>query len=94
MLRKVRAKRHMAALMWLLRPVIKKRRLQGKWPVFPEFVGRMHKCFLHSQSGCHERECQSKVILKGLARDFPGSPVVKTLHFHCRGHRFDPWLGS
>ena len=25
--------------------------------------------------------------------DFPGGPVVKTLHFHCRGHRFDPWSG-
>ena len=23
--------------------------------------------------------------------DFPGGPVVKTLHFECRGHRFDPW---
>ena len=20
-------------------------------------------------------------------RDFPGGPVVKTLHFHCRGHK-------
>ena len=26
--------------------------------------------------------------------DFPGGPVVKTLHFHCRGHGFDPWLGN
>ena len=25
------------------------------------------------------------------SRDFPGSPVVKTLHFQCRGCRFDPW---
>ena len=23
--------------------------------------------------------------------DFPGSTVIKTLHFHCRGSRFDPW---
>ena len=22
--------------------------------------------------------------------DFPGDPVVKTLHFYCKGHRFDP----
>ena len=21
-------------------------------------------------------------------------PVVKTPYFHCRGHRFDPWLGN
>ena len=27
-------------------------------------------------------------------RDFPGSPVVKALCFHYRGHRFDPWLGT
>ena len=26
--------------------------------------------------------------------DFPGSPVVKTLRFHCRGHGFDPWPGN
>lgn len=28
------------------------------------------------------------------ARDFPGSPVVKTLGFQCRGHGSDPWLGT
>ena len=27
-------------------------------------------------------------------RDFPGSPVVKTLYFQCREHRLDPWLGN
>ena len=26
--------------------------------------------------------------------DFPGGPVVKTLCFHCRGRRFDPWSGN
>ena len=31
---------------------------------------------------------------KNTARDFPGSPVVKTLWFHIRGHGFDPWLGN
>ena len=25
---------------------------------------------------------------------FHGSPVVRTLRLHCRGHRFDPWLGN
>ena len=29
-----------------------------------------------------------------LVRDFPGGPVVKTLHFYCRGCGFDPWLGN
>ena len=24
----------------------------------------------------------------------PGGPVVKTLHFQCRGHGFDPWSGN
>ena len=27
-------------------------------------------------------------------QDFPGGPVVKTLLSHCRGHRFNPWLGN
>ena len=27
-------------------------------------------------------------------RDFPGSPVIKTLQFLCRGHGFGPWLGN
>ena len=26
--------------------------------------------------------------------DLPGGPAVKTLHFHCRGHGFDPWSGN
>ena len=26
--------------------------------------------------------------------EFPGSPVVGRLHFHCRGHKFIPWLGN
>ena len=26
--------------------------------------------------------------------DFPGGPVVKTPHSHCRGHGFDPWSGK
>ena len=28
------------------------------------------------------------------SRDFPGGPVLRTLHFHCRGHGFDPWSGN
>ena len=26
-----------------------------------------------------------------LSRDFPGGPVVKTLHFQLRWREFDPW---
>ena len=33
-------------------------------------------------------------IQKRMRGDFPGGPVVKTLHFHCRGLGFDPWSGS
>ena len=32
---------------------------------------------------------ESKSTRGGL----PGGPVVKTLCFRCRGHRFDPWCG-
>ena len=27
-------------------------------------------------------------------RDFPGGPVVKSLHFQCREHGFHPWSGN
>ena len=27
-------------------------------------------------------------------RDIPGGPVVKTLHFHSKGHRFNLWSGN
>ena len=36
------------------------------------------------------RKMQIKTIMRGL----PGSPVVKTLFFHCRGHKFDPGSGN
>ena len=29
-----------------------------------------------------------------VLQDFPGRPVVKNLHFHCRGHRFYHWSGN
>ena len=29
-----------------------------------------------------------------MSRDFPGSPVVKTLHSQCRRRGFDPWSGN
>ena len=32
--------------------------------------------------------------LKRIQGDFPGVPVVKNLHFHCKGHDFDPWSGN
>ena len=31
---------------------------------------------------------------KSLMGGIPGGPLVKTLSFHCRGPRFNPWSGS
>ena len=42
---------------------------------------------------CPTNTLQFKNILK-ISEDFPGGPVVKTLHFHCRGRGFDPWSGK
>ena len=39
-----------------------------------------------------EHPGQRKASLVKTTRDFPGGPVVKTLSFQCREHRFDPWL--
>lgn len=38
-----------------------------------------------------ERNGQLKTCLK---KDFPGSPLFKTPHFHCRKSGFHPWLGN
>ena len=32
--------------------------------------------------------------MKWYSRDFPGGPVVTTLHFQCRGPEFAPWVGK
>ena len=34
------------------------------------------------------------IISKNVLRDFPGGPLVKTAHFHCREHKFYPWWGT
>ena len=34
------------------------------------------------------------MALNTLLDFFPGSPVVKTLCFQCRGHGFNPWSGN
>ena len=36
---------------------------------------------------------QQKTVKKNI-QGFPGGLVVKTLGFHCKGHRFDPWSGK
>ena len=42
----------------------------------------------------YECKHQLKRARKSFSRDFPDDPVIKTLHFHCRGRRFDPWSGN
>ena len=42
----------------------------------------------------YPQEASRPMVRKRKSRDFPGSPVVKTLPFHHGGHRFHPWLGN
>ena len=37
---------------------------------------------------------EAQIEIDFFGGDVPGGPVVKTLHFHCRGHEFDPWSGN
>ena len=36
-------------------------------------------------------ESMAKIL---LTQDFPGCPMVRTLCFHCTGHRFRTWSGN
>ena len=36
----------------------------------------------------------SQTLQYGRFWEFPGGPVVRTLHLHCRGTRCDPWSGK
>ena len=46
---------------------------------------------LSHQGSPNEWDLPSKMR---LPCDFPGGLVVKTLHFNCTGHRFNPWPGN
>ena len=35
-----------------------------------------------------------KYLKYTVPREFPSGPVVRSLHFHSRGHRVTPWLGK
>ena len=48
----------------------------------------------HSSAGGWRSPLLSAPGKKESLRDFPGSPVVSTPRFHCRGHEFDPWSGN
>ena len=51
-------------------------------------------------SGCALRISLTEHFLNILlykndsSQEFPGGPVVRTAHFHCRGHEFNPWPDS
>ena len=45
---------------------------------------RTHKPMVHSK-----RNTKAPLIW-----EFPGGPIVRTLSFHCREHKFDPWSGN
>ena len=54
--------------------------------VFSVFWATRHPCSPLAQ---HPTRCQDI-----QPWEFPGCPVVRTLPFHCRGHRFDRWWGN
>ena len=54
------------------------------------FLFHIFNCFLNLSDDVYKRYfCLS--FQNYTWRDFPGGPVVKTSHFHCRGLEFDPW---
>ena len=54
--------------------------LTGKFPALSTVPG--------TDKALHQYLLEERMNNKWM--DFPGGPVVKTLHFHCRGHEFDP----
>ena len=60
----------------------------------PDF-GRVQRCSQQLQvSWGSQTECGIRQTQKCLWWDFPGGPVVKSLLFHYRRHRFHPWSGN
>ena len=51
------------------------------------------KIVMHSVETPLEKMAIS-VCLESFSGDFPGSPVVKTPYFQCKGLWFDPWSGD
>ena len=42
----------------------------------------------------HINKKSNKYLNKIMMQEFPGGPVVRMPHFHCRWHGFDPWSGN
>ena len=49
---------------------------------------------LGGQFGSTSTNFKNLLILRKQSWDFPGGPVVKTVHSQCEGHRFHPWSGN
>ena len=66
--------------------------LNQKWPCHPSFDKETTRnLFL---PGVFSVASDRKPTSKRQSQGFPGSPVVKTVLFQCRGHTFDPWSGN
>ena len=50
--------------------------------------------YLNVENECGECRQTMGLVLNKPLREFPGGPVVRTLHFHCWGPGFDHWSGN
>ena len=50
--------------------------------------------FLYERSSCFKEHTLQSYLFIQFLQGLPGSPVVKTGFFLCRGHRFHPWSGN
>ena len=72
------------------------------WAQVPGFLSDPTLPRKKFMSAAQKKESQSRMDLgmgrwdtrRHWLRDFPGGPVVKTTHFHCRECRFSPLLGN
>lgn len=55
------------------------------------FNKSLYKILYERVNLCLE-ELEKCLVKISKAGDFPGSSVIKILHFQCRGYGFDPWL--
>ena len=51
-------------------------------------------CERHSPITPDKRYIRNTIFMSTNICNFPGGPVVKILHFHCRGCGFDFWSGK
>ena len=89
-------KLHQASIKFLPTPQLPT--LLGHWTLsYPwtwKPVVRPDKLPYHPISHPTSQLCLFFPIKESLTWDFPGSPVVKTPGFQCRGHKFNPCLGN